>query len=71
MAGTIYNAQSMVGVISGRPGVTSPGKDSRNIKLDPINMCKDNLLWTLLVVSLNFIFINFSSLRNYTIINFI
>jgi hypothetical protein len=40
MAGTMYNAQSAVGAISGRPGVSSPGKDSRNIKLAPINMCK-------------------------------
>ena len=43
MTGTMYNAQSMVGALSGRPGVSSPGKDSRNIKLDPINMCKQIL----------------------------
>jgi hypothetical protein len=27
-----------------RPGVRSPGKDSRNIKLDPINPSKSLLL---------------------------
>lgn len=37
---TMYANQSMVGALSGRPGVSSPGKDSRNIKLDPIDMCK-------------------------------
>lgn len=41
LAGTIYNnTKSIVGPLSGRPGVSSPGKDSRNIKLDPINMGK-------------------------------
>lgn len=39
MGGTLYN-QSIVGALSGRPGLASPGKDSRNIKLDPIDMCK-------------------------------
>ena len=42
MSTTMYNAQSMVGALSGRPGVQSPGKDSRNIKLDPINKCKSD-----------------------------
>jgi len=43
ISSTNYNAQSMVGAFSGRPGVASPGKDSRNIKLDPINKCKSIL----------------------------
>jgi hypothetical protein len=39
MATTMYNAKSMVGTLNNeRPGVRSPGKDSRNIKLDPIDM---------------------------------
>lgn len=38
MAGAMFNTKSVVGALSGRPGVSSPGKDSRNIKLDPINM---------------------------------
>lgn len=36
-AGGMYAHQSMVGALSGRPGVQSPGKDSRNIKLEPID----------------------------------
>lgn len=43
MAATMYNAKSMVGALNNndRPGVRSPGKDSRNIKLDPIDISKN------------------------------
>ena len=38
--GNSFNQQSITGALGNRPGVASPGKDSRNIKLDPIDMCK-------------------------------
>ena len=38
-----FNQQSITGALGNRPGVSSPGKDSRNIKLDPIDMCKLHL----------------------------